>query len=119
MPLKRSLGQLVEQVPGARGAILIDWEGEAVDQVARIDLYELKVIGAHNGVILCNLREIVTRLGGDQLEEIVISTATTQTVVLPVTAEYYLVFTLDKGEQLGLALFAARRCAAALREEIL
>jgi len=119
MPLKEALSQLVESVPGALGAILVDWEGEAVEHVARMDAYELKVIGAHKGVILCNMREIVSRLGGDQLEEIVIQTARTQTLVIPVTHEYFLVFTFAPGEVLGLALLEARRCVQRLREAIL
>ena len=119
MPLKHALSQLVEHVPTALGAILVDWEGEAVEQVSRIDEFELKVIGAHKGVILCNMREIVARLGGDSLEEILVATAQTQTLMLPVTNDYFLIFTFAQRETLGLALFEARRCVLQLREEIL
>ncbi len=51
MAFKRILGKLIDAVPGSCGALLADWEGEAVDQVARMDDYELKVIGAHKGII--------------------------------------------------------------------
>lgn len=118
MPFKKLLAELIESVPGAQGAIIADWEGEAVDQVARIDDYELKVIGAHKGVILNNLREVVRRLDGGNLEELVISTEKTQTLVLPLTEEYFLVFSLGRGEALGRALFETRRCAARLKLEI-
>ncbi len=118
MPIKRLLSHLVETVPGAQGAILVDWEGEAVDHVARMDDYELKILGAHKGVILEHLRAAVTRLEGVDLEEIVIATALSQTVVMPVTREYFLVLTLDRGDALGRALFEARRCVVGLRAEI-
>jgi len=118
MPFKKLLTELIERVPHARGAIIADWEGEAVDHVARIDDYELKVIGAHKGVILNNLREVVRRLDGGDLEELVIATEKAQTLVLPLTEEYYLVLTLGRGEALGRALFEARRCAARLKVEI-
>lgn len=118
MPFKKLLTELIERVPGAQGAIIADWEGEAVDQVARIDDYELKVIGAHKGVILNNLREVVRRLDGGNLEELVIVTEMTQTLVLPLTEEYFLVLSLGRGEDLGRALFEARRCAARLKVEI-
>ncbi len=68
MPFKELLGQLVARVPGAQGAIVADWEGEAVDQFGVMDDYDLKIIGAHKGVILQNLRAVVTRLGDDRLE---------------------------------------------------
>ena len=118
MSFKALLGQLVTSVPGAQGAILADWEGEAVDQFGLMDDYELKVIGAHKGVILHNMREVVTRLGDDRLSEIVITTSHAQTLVLPVTNDYFLVLTLDRSDSLGRALFEARRCTQALMREI-
>ncbi|HEX9873430.1 MAG TPA: roadblock/LC7 domain-containing protein [Deferrimonas sp.] len=117
MPFKKILGQLVDNVPGAQGAIIADWEGEAVDHVSRIDDYELKVIGAHKGVILTNLRAAIARLEGDDLEEMVITTEKVQTLVMPVTREYFLLLSLDRGDALGRARFEARRCVKRLQKE--
>jgi predicted regulator of Ras-like GTPase activity (Roadblock/LC7/MglB family) len=118
MSFKVLLSELVNEVPGAQGAIIADWEGEAVDQSGQMDDYELKVIGAHKGIILHNLRDVVKRLGDDQLLELVITTDQAQTLVLPVTNDYFLVLTLDRSAMLGRALFEARRCAQALQREI-
>ncbi|NOR49572.1 MAG: roadblock/LC7 domain-containing protein [Desulfuromonadales bacterium] len=118
MPFKALLNSLVERVPGAQGAIIADWEGEAVEQVGLMDDYDLKVIGAHKGVILHNMREVVGRLGNDELKEIVVTTKEAQTLILPVTKEYYLVLTLDRSDMLGRALLEARRCIQALYREI-
>jgi predicted regulator of Ras-like GTPase activity (Roadblock/LC7/MglB family) len=76
------------------------------------------VIGAHKGVILHNMREVVDRLGDDDLREIVVTTRQTQTLILPVTKEYYLVLILDRSDMLGRALLEARRCILALHKEI-
>ena len=118
MPFKALLKSLVERVPGAQGAIIADWEGEAVDQVGIMDDYDLKVIGAHKGVILHSMREVVDRLGNDELKEIIITTKQAQTLVLPVTEDYYLVLTLDRSDMMGRALLEARRCIQALSKEI-
>lgn len=118
MPFKKLLGDLVERVPGAQGAIIADWEGEAVDQVGLLDDYELKVMGAHKGILLYNMRDVAQRLGDDQLKEIVVTTELAQTLVLPVNDDYFLVFTLDRSDVLGRALFEARRCILALKKEI-
>ncbi len=104
MPFKPLLNALVERVPGAQGAIIADWEGESVDQVGIMDDYDLKVIGAHKG--------------DDELKEIVITTNQAQTVIMPVTEDYYLVLTLDRSDMLGRALLEARRCIQALYREI-
>lgn len=117
MPFKELLNTLVGRVPGAQGAILADWEGEAVAQVGVMDDYELKVIGAHKGVVLHNMREVADRLGND-LREVVITTKQSQTLIMPVTKDYYLVLTLDRSDMLGMALLEARRCVQALHREI-
>ena len=118
MPFKPLLNLLIERVPGAQGAIVADWEGEAVDQVGIMDDYDLKVIGAHKGVILHSMRDVVDRLGDDELKEIIITTKHAQTLVLPVTKDYYLVLTLDRSDMLGRALLEARRCIQSLYREI-
>ncbi|MBE0500463.1 MAG: roadblock/LC7 domain-containing protein [Desulfuromonadales bacterium] len=118
MSFKQTLENLIERVPGALGAIFADWEGEAVDQVSRIGDYELKVIGAHKGIILTNMRLAMRDLESDILEEIVVTTERCQTLILPVTQDYYLVLTLKRSEMLGRALFEARRTIAILRNEI-
>jgi predicted regulator of Ras-like GTPase activity (Roadblock/LC7/MglB family) len=115
---KSLLKALIESVPGAQGAIIADWEGEAVDHVGIMDDYDLKVIGAHKGVILHSMREVVDRLGNDELKEIIITTKQAQTLVLPVTKDYYLVLTLDRSDMMGRALLEARRCIQALYQEI-
>lgn len=46
------LKELVEEVPGAWGAIFVDWEGESVDLYATSDAYEVKLAGAHAGLLL-------------------------------------------------------------------
>jgi len=118
MPFKQVLGTMLANIPGSLGAIIVDWEGEAVDQVGSIDDYELKVIGAHKGLILDNLRQAVARAEGNDLEEIVITTAQRQTIIMPVDKEYFLVVALDRKDAMGRALFEARRCLVQLKEEI-
>lgn len=118
MPFRSLLTELVQNVPGALGAILADWEGEAVDQSGHMDDYELKVTGAHKGVILQNLRKVVSRLENDELREVVVTTERVQTLVLPVTQDYFLVLTTKRENALGRALFEARRCVTRLKKEI-
>ena len=109
---------MLERLPGALGAIVVDWEGEAVDQSGSMDEYQLKVMGAHKGVILNKLKEVIHRLSDDRLSEIVITTEQAQILILPVTQDYFLVLTLSREEMLGRALFEARRCIPALKAEI-
>lgn len=118
MPFKQLLDELIDSVPGASGAIIADWEGEAVDHVARMDDYELRVIGAHKGILLGNLRKVMKRLEEDQLQEVVIATNNAQILILPVTHDYFLVLVTHRDAVVGRALYAARLCVEELKKEI-
>jgi len=118
MPFKPLLQELIDSVPGASGAIIADWEGEAVDHVARMDDYELRVIGAHKGIILGNLRQVMNRLQEDHLQEVVIATSDAQVLILPVTHDYFLVLVTHRDAVVGQALYASRLCVAELKKEI-
>ncbi len=119
MPFQTLLTKLVERVPGAIGAILADWEGEAVAQYCpEWDEYELKVLGAHKGIILNRMREIHDTLGAGGPRETVITTAEQHILVGAVGPEYVLVMTLGRTSLLGRALFHFRSCIPLLEKEI-
>lgn len=46
------LAAFVSRVPGARGAALVDFEGETVDYAGRVDSFELRVAAAHWRIVL-------------------------------------------------------------------
>ncbi|MFO7983161.1 MAG: roadblock/LC7 domain-containing protein [Desulfuromonadales bacterium] len=118
MPFKRILSRLLDQVPGTMGAILADWEGEMVDQVARMDEYELKVIGAYQGVLLNLTRDALKRLRSASLQEMVITTDQVHIVVSPITEDYFVALILPKRAVLGRALYEIERCAEELKKEV-
>lgn len=117
MSFKKLLNRLLEDIPGALGAIITDWEGEAVDQVARISEYDLKLLGAHKGIILNLLRDALTRIDSGSLEEVIIRTDGGKTLIAPLTDDYFLVLSLGPEAIVGRAAFAMRRCVAELRPE--
>lgn len=118
MPFKQVLRNMLEKIPDARGAILVDWEGEAVDQVSLIDDFQLKLMAAHKGIILERLRQAVTRAAGGLLEEISILTDKGMMLILPVTEDYFLLVVSASNDGLGKVSYEARRCAGLLYEEI-
>lgn len=120
MPIKGMLDELIQKLPEAKGVILADWEGEAVDHVARMDEYDLKILGAHIGIILTRLRQTVDPLTDPEgLQELVITTKDGYNIVCPVSEDYFVVLSLTRDGLLGRALFEGRRCVRKLQAEIL
>lgn len=117
MPFKALLNRMLDEIPGSLGAIIVDWEGEAVDQVARIDEYDIKVMGAHNGVILQLMRDALERTASGQLQELTIRTDRARLLMVPLTAEYLLVVHLGPDALVPRAARATRWCVAELRDD--
>ena len=118
MPFKAILRKLVEDTPHATGAILADWEGEAVEHYCLYDDYELKLLGAHKGIILNRMREIHGDLTVGELQDVVITTGKQPVIIGVVGPEYSLVMTLGKDALIGLALYRFRQAVKLLEKEI-
>lgn len=117
MPFKSLLNRLLEDIPGALGAVIIDWEGEAVDHVTRINEYEIKVLGAHSGIILNLLKDALLQIDSGELNEVMIRTGNNKTLIAPLTEDYLLVLQLGSIAIAARASYKARRCIDELRHE--
>ncbi len=63
MSFTHILDEMVSSVHGARGAMFVDYEGEAVEVVSRdVPRYDLQVIGAYQGLVLAELQRICARM---------------------------------------------------------
>lgn len=118
MPFKKILKDLVDATPGATGAILVDWEGEAVEQYCHFDEFEMKIIGAHKGIILTRLRQLHSGLQAGEVEEIVITAGGQRHLIAPIGADYFLVMTTDRSALHAVAVQKARIAVDMLKKEI-
>lgn len=118
MPFKTILIDLVHAVPGASGAILADWEGEAVEQFARFDTFELKILGAHKAIILSRLQAIQEHFSGGFVRETVVTTDALHAIVGAVGKDYSLIMTLERTALPARGLYHFRRAVALLAKEI-
>jgi predicted regulator of Ras-like GTPase activity (Roadblock/LC7/MglB family) len=118
VPFKAILRKLVEDTPHASGAILADWEGEAVEHYCLYDDYELKLLGAHKGIILNRMKEIHGDLAVGELQDVVITTGKQPVIIGVVGPEYSLVMTLARDALIGPALYRFRQAVKLLEKEI-
>ena len=118
MPFKEMLTTLVEAVPGASGAILADWEGEAVEQYSHGDAFEMKVTAAHWGILLTRLKGVHQQYGTGVVRQSVISTDRQYVIIGAVGEDYALVMTLERNALPLLALKNFRETAELLHKEI-
>lgn len=118
MPFKSILKRLVENVDGAQGAILLDWEGEAVDQYATISDYDIKFLGAHMGIILYSLtKRLKEELGDEDVKSVIIDLDNKKFAVCTVDKDYFAVLALSPDVVLGLVRRELEAAVNAIRKE--
>jgi len=119
MPFKKILAELVAATPGATGAILADGEGEAVELACSSGGdYELKLLAAHQSIILGQLREVNGRLFEAESSDLVITTRAGRCIAGTVGADYALVMTIHRDTGVGPALHRFRDSREQLVKEI-
>jgi predicted regulator of Ras-like GTPase activity (Roadblock/LC7/MglB family) len=118
VPFKAILDTLMASVPGSTGAILADWEGEAVEQSCHYDVFDLKVIGAHNGILLNLMKDAHQKMAAGELLHTVISTERQHYLFGPIGADYFLVMTLDRRAVVGQAIHYFRGALKQMYKEI-
>lgn len=118
MPFKSILTTLVEAVPGATGAILADWEGEAVEQYSQGDPFEMKVTAAHWGIVLTRFKGVHQKFSTGTVRQGLITTDEQHVIVGALGDDYALVMTMAREALPLLALQKFRETAALLHKEI-
>jgi predicted regulator of Ras-like GTPase activity (Roadblock/LC7/MglB family) len=118
MPYKRILKELVERTPQAVGAVLVDWEGEAVQEFCHCDPYDIRFIGAHEMIILSRFREAHKSGLGGVVEEVVVSASGGFLIIGAIDQEYSLVMSIGRDCPLGLSLHHFRTAIGQLKKEI-
>lgn len=112
------LKDLVDRVPRSIGAILVDWEGEAVMEHCHCEPYEMRFIAAHSGILLARLKE---QQSSDQIgavEDMVITASERHLIIGCINQDYSLVMNIERSCPVALALYHFRQAIAELKKEI-
>ncbi|MHB8120542.1 MAG: roadblock/LC7 domain-containing protein [Desulfuromonadaceae bacterium] len=112
------LKDLVNQVPQTIGAILVDWEGEAVMENCHCDPYDIRFIGAHKGIILERLKEMRSAAQIGEVEDVLVTSNMGHLMIGCIDQYYSLVMNVERNCPAGQALYHFRRAITALKKEI-
>ncbi len=118
MSFETILQNLVDTVPDAVGAILVDWEGEAVMEHCHCDPYEIRFIAAHKGIILSRLKEMQSSELAGEVRDVVVTTSGGHLMIGCIDNDYSLVMHVGRSCPMAVALRHFRCAIAELKEEI-
>lgn len=119
MSFKRILKSLMEAVPGSTGAVFLDFEGEAVEDVSENgDPYHIRFTGAHSGIILNSTQRICKLAAIGSLKTLLIRTEKTDYFTAPVHDGYYVVLAVKGGAPPGRAYSEIESAVQIIRDEM-
>jgi predicted regulator of Ras-like GTPase activity (Roadblock/LC7/MglB family) len=117
MPYQDVLKTLVDQVPQSIGAILVDWEGEAVQEYCHCDPYDIRFVAAHKGIILTQLKELHNSSNVGEIDDVVVTSTDSHLIIGCIDQDYSLVLNVERRCPVSLALFHFRNAVAQLKKE--
>lgn len=112
-PFTTILERLVASTPSARGAALVDFEGETVDYAGHLDPFELKIAAATWQIVLSEVE--ATALGGPT--QITVRARRSGFVLRRVNSEYAIVLVLHARAAFAVSERALLEAETALAEE--
>ncbi len=118
MVFRPILRELVTAVDGALAALFIDHHGEAVDAVGVLPEYELKVIGAYQGIFLSQLEAICAATAHGRADRLKLEWKDSTILNSLVDDEYYLILVLRSGANEGIAWNHLARARELVRREM-
>jgi hypothetical protein len=116
------LRKLIDDTPGAIGALFLDWEGETVEMLSDrpfdADDHDLKVIGAYQGIFLTQLRELCVRAAAGTPHRFKIEFDRTMVLSCDLRDGYYIVLVVDGTTNEGIAWRHLEHCREKLITEL-
>ena len=110
MSFREVLGGIVRTSPGGVGAILVDEEGEMIDLFTTGDHYEMKLVGAHQAIIMGAFRRIYDPAGSeDHLAGLSIRSENFLYHVAPVGEGLYVILLQEAGGSPSAGMRAVRQ----------
>ena len=127
MPFRELLGALVAGVPGARGAIFCDYEGESVDLFVAapqppgcgpLSVYDLKLCGAQLTAVWTMLQECSKANGAGRLDALRLAAEHGTLLCHAAKQGYYVTLLLAPRAQASMAAVAVAELARRFAEEM-
>lgn len=118
MSFEVALKNLVDRVPHAIGAIMVDWEGEAVMEYCHCDPYDMRFLAAHEGLILARLKEMQSISNVGAIEDVVVSAGKEHILIGCINQDYSLVMNIGRSCPAALGLYHFRQTITELKKEI-
>ncbi|RNC69852.1 MAG: roadblock/LC7 domain-containing protein [Desulfuromonadales bacterium] len=119
MPFRETLKGIVESVEGGLGAVIMGYDGIAIDEYIRNDeTMDLHLMAVEYATIMKEVCRTVEVLKTGEMEEMTVNTGRSRVIVRIINDAFFLLLTLAPEGNYGKGRYLLRRDALALRDSL-
>jgi len=119
MAFRESLERVVKEATGGVGAAFVDGEGETIESAGYCGREFLRLLGAHQGIVLSFFRRSIEKIGeGDEVRSLSIRSGDYTFSIVPVLDDTFLVLAQDRTGLSAQGVEVLTRAAHDIRSEI-
>ncbi|PLX86555.1 MAG: GTPase [Desulfuromonas sp.] len=116
---KQILEGIVENTPGGVGAVLMGYDGIAIEQhVVEGDDVDLQLVAIEYSNVVKEIRNTAEILGTGELQEVSVKTGRYFVILYAVAPEYFVALTVTRAGNFGKGRYLLMRDAPRLREAL-
>lgn len=119
MPFREALKGIVESVEGGLGAVIMGYDGIAIEQYLRDDTgMDLNLMAVEYATVIKEVKRTVEVLDTGEMEEVSVNTGQTRIIVRAINDDLFLVLTLHRDGNYGKGRYLLRRAAPEFRASL-
>ena len=119
MPFRESLKSIVEQVDGSIGAVIMGYDGIAIDEFIRAnETMDVQLLAVEYATLLKEIKRTVDVLKTGAMEEVSISTGEIKIVIRAISDEFFIVLLLESDGNFGKGRYLLKLNGPLLRDEL-
>ena len=119
MAFRESLKNVVEKVDGAIGAVVMGFDGIAIDEyVSEASLVDVQLMAIEYASLLKDIRKTIEILNSGEMQEVSITTDNYRVVARPVSDDFFLALVLDANGNFGKGRYLLKQSVPSIREAL-
>ena len=120
MSFRDTIREIVEQVDGGIGVVILGYDGIAIDEylTEQAGNFDFQLLAVEYATLLKEVKRTVDVLKTGEMEEVSITTGNTRIVIRTINDDFFIVLVLAKDGNFGKGRFLLQRAVPALRADL-